>query len=656
MTMTMVLPSPGSTRLQPLDAAAVHVTDGFWRERLETNRARTIPHGLIQLEASGALGNFRNAARESGRYIGGLDDAGITFPFLDSDVYKWLEAAGWELGRGDDAGLAASAHEVIELIAAAQRADGYLGTFVQLSAREPYGDLEWGHELYCIGHLIQAAIAWQRSLADGRLMAISARAIDHVESELGAGRREGIDGHPEIEMALVELFRTTGEERYLALARLIVERRGTGLLGSGRLGARYWQDHAPVSEAPTVAGHTVRQLYLDCGVTDLAVETADGALLEAVIRRWSDMWANRTYLTGALGSRHRDEAFGDPMELPPDRAYAETCAAIASVMLSWRLLLATGEDVYADAIERTLYNAVLPGLSLDGTNFFYTNPLQLRERPGATGTAAGSRAAWYPCACCPPNLMRTLSSFEQVIATRDDAGIQLQQLASGTVETHLDGESIRLRVDTKQPWMGRVDVTVDEAPGSVWTLRVRVPTWVRSATLTAGEDSWRLDGGPAPTSIKRAWRAGDRMVLDMSMPPRLTFPNRRIDAVRGCVAVERGPLVYCLEQTDLPDGLALDDLELDLTKLEEMELAPPPSALPAATGIRVPARAMRDDSPSGWPYRERSAEADDAVGQSVALTMVPYFAWANRTPGPMRVWLPTAGIVPATQAPPARDD
>ena len=300
MTRTTVLPSAGRTRLQPLDGG-LRVADGFWGERLATNRRRTIPHGLVQLEASGALENFRNAGRRSGRYVGGLDDAGITFPFLDSDVYKWLEAVGWELGRADDANLRELSDAVIGVVETAQRADGYLGSFVQLSGREPYSDLQWGHELYCVGHLAQAAVAWERALGDDRLLTVVERAVDHLEAALGADGRPGIDGHPGIEMALVELYRVTGRERDLTLARLQIERRGRGLLGAGRLGARYWQDHQPVREAPTVTGHAVRQLYLDCGAVDVAVETGDQELLSAVLRRWSDMWATRTYLTGSSG-------------------------------------------------------------------------------------------------------------------------------------------------------------------------------------------------------------------------------------------------------------------------------------------------------------------------------------------------------------------
>ena len=344
------------------------------------------------------------------------------------------------------------ASEVIGIVEAAQRADGYLNTFVQLSGREPYSDLQWGHELYCIGHLIQAAVAWHRSVGDGRLLVVAERALHHIEGALGEGGRAAIDGHPEIEMALVELYRTTGQERYLRFASLLIERRGHGLQGAGRMGPRYWQDHAPVREAPTMTGHAVRQLYLDSGVVDVAVETGDAELLGAVIRRWDDMWATRTYLTGALGSRHRDEAFGEPFELPSDRAYAETCAAIASVMLSWRLLLATGEARFADALERTLYNAVLPGVGLDGTSFFYTNPLHRRASLEVSGNATGSRRPWYPCACCPPNLMRTLSSFEHLLATADGGGIAIAQWATSSIEASLEGGPVG------SPWPDRLSM------------------------------------------------------------------------------------------------------------------------------------------------------------------------------------------------------
>ena len=303
---------------RPLEPSRVHILDGFLAERQRTNRQRTLPHGFDQLQRSGALGNLRLAAGGDGHYQALADTSGATLPFLDSDVYKWLEAVGWELGRAADPGLAAAADQAIAVVAAAQRPDGYLNSYVQVvRGGTPHTDLAWGHEFYCIAHLIQAAVAWHRGLGDDRLLAIAVRAADRIDREFGPAGREGLDGHPGIEMALVELTRVTGERRYLALAARMLDLRGRGLLGQGRFGAAYWQDHAPVRDAPTVAGHAVRQLYLDCGAVDVAVELDDHALLAAVRHRWDDLVRTRTYLTGGMGSRHRDESFGDPYELRP---------------------------------------------------------------------------------------------------------------------------------------------------------------------------------------------------------------------------------------------------------------------------------------------------------------------------------------------------
>ena len=478
---------------------------------------------------------------------------GEPFPFLDSDVYKWLEAAA-----GSSAELGCrhrrEADEAIGLIVSAQRSDGYLNTFVQvLAPGTEYRDLAWGHELYCYGHLLQAAIAWHRALGDDRLLLVAERAVASAERELGPEGREAIEGHPEFEMALVELYRATGERRYLDFATVLIERRGHGLLGSGGSDRATGRTTSRSREAPSVVGHAVRQLYLDCGAVDVAVEQGDQALLDAVVRRWRDMVATRMYITGALGSRHRDEAFGDPFELPPDLAYAETCAAIASVMLAWRLLLATGDPECADVIERTLYNAVLPALSQDGTRFFYVNPLQRRTERAWAQPGQGERATWYACACCPPNLMRTIASFPQLVATQDPDGIQIQQFVDGDVEADLAGGRVSLSMTTEYPWDGRVEVTVHETPVEPWTLTLRVPGWADGATLrTPDGATTALSGRTA--SERRAWEAGDRMTLELPSEIRLVHPDHRVDAIRGSIAFERGPLVYAFETADLPPG------------------------------------------------------------------------------------------------------
>ena len=623
-TASLVRPGAAAIgRLTPLGAEQVRITGGFWGERQATNRARTIPHGFDRLQATGTLGNLRLAAGMGGKYAALTDSSGAQFPFLDTDVYKWLEAVGWELGRGADPALEAMADEAIAVVAAAQRDDGYLNSFVQvLGGGTPFRDMEWGHELYCIGHLIQAAIAWQRRLGDVRLLDIAMRAADAVDRALGPGGRDAIDGHPEIEMALVELWRETGEQRYLTLATRHIDLRGRGLLGAGRFGPEYWQDHLPVREAPTVAGHAVRQLYLDAGAVDVAVATGDQQLLDGVIRRWTDMVATRAYVTGGLGSRHRDEAFGDPYELPPDRAYAETCAAIASVMLSWRLLLATGESRFADQIERTAFNGLLSGLALDGTHFFYVNPLQRRSSRSATTHGDGARQPWYPCACCPPNLMRFIASWEQYLATADADGVQLHQYAPFEVEAAVAGGTVRLAVETGYPWTGRVDVRVIEAPGTDWMLSMRVPPGAGAATVAVNGEA--ALAGERVVGIGRPWAAGDLVSLDMRLPATVTPSDRRIDATRGCVVLERGPIVYALETADLADGVRLEDVEVD----------------PAV----VPEPEPRDDLAGGMVGLALPGTVHDATSAADALALhaIPYYAWANRRPEAMRVWIPAA--------------
>jgi DUF1680 family protein len=606
--------------LRPLEAPQLEIVDGFWAERLRTNRRHTIPHGFDQLNRSGALGNLRLAAGGDGDYRALADSAGSTFPFLDSDVYKWLEAVGWELGRSHDQDLATAADEAIAIVAAAQLPDGYLNSYVQVvGGGVPHGDLAWGHEFYCIGHLIQAAVAWHRAVGDNRLLEVAVRAADRIEREFGPAGRSGVDGHPGIEMALVELTRVTGERRYLTLAARMIELRGHGLLGQGRFGAEYWQDHRPVRDAPTVAGHAVRQLYLDCGAVDVAVELGDHDLLAAVQRRWDDLMRTRTYLTGGMGSRHRDEAFGDPFELPPDRAYAETCASIASVMLAWRLLLATGAPEYADAIERAIYNGVLSGISLTGNRFFYTNPLQRRTRRASEPVNSGERAPWFPCACCPPNLMRLLSSWQQYVATSDDDGVQIHQYGAADIRAGISAGDVRLAVRTDYPWRGRVSVHIVQTSEQTWALSLRVPAWCATATITAPGEAAPTPAKSGMVELVRKWRPGDTVTLDLDLPVRATEPDPRIDAVRGCIAFERGPLVYCIESADVPPNAQLEDVRWDPER--EPKTVARPDIGDGFVGVSVPVR-------------------DPASGEAVVAGAIPYFAWANRGVEGMRVWIP----------------
>ena len=385
-----------------------------------------------------------------------------------------------------------------------------------------------GYELYCAAHLIQAGVATARATGDCSLLAVARRFADLIDDVFGNDPARGTDGHPEIEVALAELYRQTGETRYLRLANTLTRRRGFGTFAGGRFDLDYYQDAEPVRDARGIVGHAMRALYLAAGVTDIYAETGDEALLASMLRQWDDLASAKSYLTGGVGSRHYGEAIGDAYELPPDRAYCETCASIASMMWNWRMLLVTGESRFADLFERTLYNGFLSGLSLDGESFFYANPLQSR-----TGE---HRHRWNRVACCPPNIMRLLASLHHYLATVTDDGIQLHQYASSRIRA---GDVV-LSVETAYPWDGTARVEVVESPDREWTLALRIPGWAREATLD-GEAV--AAGGYA--EVRRRWRDGTQVVLLLDVSPRLTVPNLTQQFIQGHAAMMvNGPWIF----------------------------------------------------------------------------------------------------------------
>jgi DUF1680 family protein len=614
--------------VKTLDARAVTLDGGLLARRQAVNREAALPHGLRMLETAGNLDNLRIAAkRKTGRFRGRV--------FMDSDVYKWLEAAAFEMARVPSAELSSSSETLIELVASAQGDDGYLNSYYTVAEPDRrWTDLVHGHELYCAGHLIQAAVAYRRATGDDRLLAIAHRFVDHIHSVFGAGRRETADGHAEIEMALVELYRETGERRHLDLAAFLLDQRGRGRIGPNRYDSpAAFQDRVPVREATTVEGHAVRALYLTTGVANLYLETADSALLETLTRQWEDMVEGKLYVTGGVGARHLAESFGQPHELPNDLAYGETCGAIASIMWSWRMLLATGQARYADLIEGTLYNAVLAGVSLDGEGYFYVNPLASNGEPEHLHRGGCRRKAWHLVACCPPNVMRLLASLGHYVATGDASGLQIHQYASARIVA----PSAALRMESAYPWDGRVRLTLEEASAGPWTLALRVPGWCAGARVrvNGGETA----GHAAPTGylrLERAWARGDVVELDLPMPARLVEAHPWIESTRGCTAIERGPLIYCLEQADHP-GTSIADLHVDVGA--RLEWTWEPGRLDGVAVVH--ARGWEADT-SAWRHRlyRPLGSAPPAPRRPVALTAIPYYAWANREPGAMRVWIP----------------
>lgn len=557
------------------------VTGGFWARRMAANR-NAIVLGRQRLEDVGSLANLRIAAGEQ-------EGTPTGQPFWDSDVYKWLEAVAW------DGSLPDTLRQLTKTIAAAQRPDGYLNSVI---GADRYTDLGTSHEHYCAGHLFQAAVAAARAAGERELLAVATRFADHLVAEFGSAL--ALDGHPGVEMALVELFRETGERRYLDLARHFVDIRGHGhATPPGGDPARY-VDRVPVRAADTVEGHAVRAVYFAAGATDVAIEDGDGELLSALRRQFDSMRREKQYVNGGLGARWDGEAFGDAYELPPDRAYAETCAAIGGMGWAWRLLAATGEAEYADQVEWLLYNAVLPGVSLDGEEFFYVNTLQRRTgaRPDVQRSPAHGRRPWFNCSCCPPNVMRTLASLPSYLATGTEDGLSIQLYAQATIRAG----GFTVDVDTEYPWDGRITVTVREAPPRETELALRIPDWATGSTM---------DGEPVEPGyarLRRVFRAGDRVVLELPVRPRLLVADERVDAVRGCVAVARGPLLYALEQPD--QTAVLEDLRIDPT---------------------AEVRAERRPDLLGGVVVLRTGE----------LTLIPYYAWANRGQHAMRAWIPT---------------
>jgi len=621
--------SPSRSALRPLGQDEVRFVGGFWAEKQELNASAVIDHCLTWMERIGWIGNFDRAAD------GTVAEHHDGIEFVDSEVYKLLEAMAWELGRTQDPALAETYRSLVERVAAAQEPDGYLHTsFGREGQRPRFSDLEWGHELYCFGHLFQAAVARVRTGHDDLIVDVARRLADHVYREFGPDGRDAICGHPEIEPALAELGRALSEPRYLDLARIFIERRGRKRLKTTLFqSSEYFLDDVPVRDADTLRGHAVRAEYLAAGAVDVAVEFGDDALLAAVKRQWAHTVATRTYLTGGVGSHHQNEEFGSDFELPPDRAYAETCAAIGSVMLSWRLLLQSGDAAYADVIERTLLNAVLVSPREDGRAFYYANTLHQRELGSVPAedqlserAEASLRAPWFEVSCCPTNVARTLASVASYVATASADGVQLHQFGDIDIETSVAGAPVRIQVRAPgYPFDGRISVAVDAAEEI--ELSVRIPSWASGAGVSlGGEPVLPRDGY---VRVRRVFDPAVPLLLDLPMTPRLTYPDPRIDALRGTAAVERGPLVLCVESTDLPDGDHVDAVRLRSDT--------PPTATPA--GAAAPVDLV--SSASGvWPYGT-APHADPRTPAVVELR--PYFQWANRGPSTMRVFIPLAG-------------
>lgn len=611
-TITDTSQSPYS-RLKPIPLDSIRLIGGFWAHKIRMNRDVTIPAQYDRLEEIGAIDNFRRASGRIHREFSGR-------AAHDADVYKWVEAASISLASEDSEDLRKLVDKVITEIVEAQEDDGYLDTYFTFEKRsDRWRNLRDMHELYCAGHLIQAGIANFRATGERKLINAASAVADHVNKVFRANGRPGTCGHPNIEMALTELYREIGNREYLNLACFFLDNRGHGYAG----GDIVHIDHKPFRELDEMVGHAVRILYLNCGAADIYMETGDRTLLDVLERLWGNMTEKKMYITGGLGARYQGESFGRDYELPNEGAYAETCAAIANVMWNWRMLLMTGQGRFADVMELALYNGMLSGISLGGTEYFYVNPL--------ASDGSHRRQRWFQCACCPPNIARTIASIPGYLYTTSEEGIWLHHYASNTAEIDFRGTKVRLVQETDYPWCGDVNVEL-VSPGS-FDLFMRVPSWCNEPSLS-------LNGMPVEAQfkdgyfqIKRDWNSGDKVCLSLPMEPRLMMCNTHVFDNFGRVAIRRGPMIYCVEQDDNPWG---DVRTLKISNKTHLSISKQMlfDGIVVIEGDGIGLDQDGCDNRLYFPVNEWSARE-----KVVRFRAIPYYTWANREPGPMEVWV-----------------
>ena len=609
------------------------VTDGFWAPRLETNRTVTIPVSFRRSEETGRIANFARAGGlEGGTHQGKRYD--------DSDVFKIIEGASYSLGQSPDPALDGFLDDLIRKIAAAQEDDGYLYTIRTLvpaavnhmAGAERWSYLAHSHELYNVGHMYEAAVAHHRATGKRELLDVALKNAGLVDEVFGPDGNHDVPGHEEIEIGLVKLYDLTKDSKYLDLARFFVDQRGRhelrtegGVIGSDDFGSspEYNQDHLPVREQKSAVGHAVRALYLYSAIADVAALTGDPTYIPALDSLWSDLVEKKTYLTGGLGSRRDHESFGPAFGLENATAYNETCAAVASVLWNYRLFLLHGDAAYLDVVERTLYNGVLPGVSLDGEAFFYVNPLSSDGR-APFNQGGPVRRPWFSTSCCPTNMARFLPSVPGYLYSTRDDDLYVNLFAGS--EARIETATNRLRVTqaTDYPWSGDIEIEIQPERVQEFRIWLRIPGWAQNQPLPS--NLYRYVNGAPPGfvvsvngeeasgqmrngffGISRTWRDGDTISMHLPMAPRIVVSHENVTANAGLAAVERGPLVYCVEGAD--------------------------------NGGTLRESAIRRDASIGVEWREHLL-GGVAVLEWDGNVAVPYYSWANRGPGPMAVWLP----------------
>lgn len=619
--------------IDPVPFTSVKVTDSFWGQRLNASREVTIPLAFSKCEETGRYTNFVNAAHPSDTIkVGGL-------AFDDTDVYKTIEGASYLLQTYPDKKLAKYIDSVLVIVAAAQEPDGYLYTSRTMNPKHPHewaGSKRWekveelSHEFYNLGHMVEGAIAHYQATGKRNFLDIAIRYADCVCREIGTGEGQQIrvPGHQIAEMALAKLYLVTGQQKYLDQAKFFLDKRGH----TSRTD-EYSQAHKPVVEQDEAVGHAVRAAYMYAGMADVAALTGDTAYIHAVDRIWDNIVGKKYYITGGIGATSAGEAFGKNYELPNMSAYCETCAAIGNVYVNYRLFLLHGESKYYDVLERTLYNGLISGVSLDGGGFFYPNPLE--------SIGQHQRQPWFGCACCPSNICRFIPSLPGYIYAVKDKDVYVNLFMSNISNLKVEGKAVSLEQSTKYPWNGDIAIGVKKNSAGQFTMKIRIPGWVRNqvvpSDLYAYSDGKRLNytvkvNGEQVTSelkdgyfcIDRRWKKGDKVEVHFDMEARTVKANNKVEADRGRIAVERGPIVYCAEWPDND----FDVLSVFMNRAPKFDVVEKPELLYGMNQLKTDAQIL------GYDDSGRLTATD------VKLTLIPYYAWAHRGSGAMAVWLP----------------
>lgn len=601
--------------IEQVDFSQVKINDNFWSPRLKSHATTTLPVCIDQIEnQTGRIRNFENAAKGSGEH------SGIFFD--DSDVYKALEGMAYSLINNPDPALEKKADEWIDKFAAAQQPDGYINTFYTLTGMEKRWQNMDKHEMYCAGHMIEAGVAYYQATGKRKLLDVCIGMADHLMTQFGPDKRHWVPGHEEIELALVKLYKATNNERYLSFAAWLLEERGHGHGTKGDEGdwdPAYYQDDKPVREMTDIGGHAVRCMYLYCGMADVAALKQDTGYIHAMNRLWDDVVLRNMYISGGIGSSRHNEGFTDDYDLPNYDAYCETCASVGMVLWNSRMNQFTGDAKYIDVLERSMYNGALAGISLAGDRFFYVNPLASK--------GDHHRQAWYGCACCPSQISRFLPSVGNYVYGTSANTVWVNLYIGSKADITVDSNTLTLTQETNYPWEGSVKISVNHVKETVndvkqslntnssvknpLNIKLRIPDWCKAYAISVNgmkETSVQTEKGYA--ILARKWKEGDEIVLRMEMPVEVVAADPRVKEDIGKRAIQRGPLVYCIEETDNK----ADFNQIALTPETRFEASFTPSLLNGVTSIQATAADRR-------------------------INLIPYYAWDNRESGQMKVWI-----------------